>query len=77
MNEETIALAAASVEAACGQTPLMISSVSQQGLKPVLFKVYEHVQKRRAKEEKAREERLKKAAIKRGEIEEETKGWSP
>jgi GTP-binding protein len=77
IDEETIAEAAKSVEAASGQTPLMISSVSQQGLKPVLFAVYSHVQKRREKEALAREERKKQAAIKRGEIEAAPKGWSP
>lgn len=77
IDEETIAAAAKSVEAACGQTPLMISSVSQQGLKPVLFAVYKYVEKRRAEEAVVREERLRKIAIKRGELEEDTKGWSP
>lgn len=76
IDEEAIERAKQSVEAACGQTPLLISSVSQQGLKPVLFAVYQHVEKRRAKEALIREERLRQAAIKRGEIE-ETKGWSP
>jgi len=76
IDAETIDAAKTSVKAACGQTPLLISSVSQQGLRPVLFSVYSHVQTRRAEEEAAREARLRKAAIKRGEIE-ETKGWSP
>ncbi|MGB0906598.1 MAG: GTPase ObgE [Maricaulaceae bacterium] len=76
IDEETIAEAAKSVEAACGQVPLVISSVSQQGLKPVLSGVYQHVQKRRAKEIQAREDRLHREAIARGEAEEVT-GWSP
>ena len=76
IDEATIKQASEAVKAACGQTPLLISSVSQHGLKPVLFQVFEYVQKRRAKEDLIREERLRKAAIKRGEIEEST-GWAP
>lgn len=77
IDEDAISAATASVAAACGQTPLLISSVSQQGLKPVLFSVFNFVQKRRAEEDAAREAKLKQAAIDRGEIEEDTKGWSP
>jgi GTP-binding protein len=64
------------VEAACGQTPLIISSVTNQGLKPVLSAIYQHVQKRRAKEEAAREEKRIAEAVERGEMEKQ-KGWSP
>lgn len=76
MDEETIGRAKDSVEAACGQTPLLISSVSQEGLKPVLFAVFNYVQARRAREDKAREDRLRQEAIARGEII-ETVGWQP
>lgn len=64
------------VEAECGQTPLLISSVANQGLKPVLSAVYQHVQKRRQKEEAKREEKRVAQAVKDGEMEEQ-KGWSP
>ena len=64
------------MEAECGHAPLIISSVTNQGLKPVLFAVYEHVQKRRQKEEAAREAKRVADAVKRGEMQEQ-KGWSP
>ena len=76
LSEEAIAEAATKLEAACGQTPLLISSVSQTGLNPVLSAVYQHVQARREGEKAAADERERQAAIKRGEIE-ETTGWQP
>ena len=77
IGEDAIIAARDAVEKACGQTPLMISSVSQLGLRPVLFEVFSHVKVRRDKAEAAREDKQKREAIARGEIEEETKGWSP
>lgn len=77
VDEDTMNAARDSVEAACGQTPLMISSVSQQGLRPVLFSVFEHVKIRRAKEDAIFEAKRKKLAIARGEEEEELGSWSP
>lgn len=76
MSEEAISEASAAIEKACGQTPLMISSVSQQGLKPVLSAVYSHVEKRRGKEQAEREAREHREAVARGEAEEVT-GWQP
>lgn len=76
LDADTIELARDELEAACGQTPLIISSVAQIGLRPVLSSVYQHVEKRRAAEKAAREERERQAAIARGEIEEVT-GWQP
>ena len=76
LDNDTIELVQSELETECGQTPLLISSVAQQGLNPVLSAVYQHVQARRMKEENARSEALRKAAIKRGEIE-DVKGWSP
>lgn len=76
LSSEAMETAAASIEDACGVTPLMISSVSQSGLKPVLSAVYQHVEKRRMSEQAAADERERQAAIKRGEIEEIT-GWQP
>lgn len=76
MSEEAIVSAKDAIEAACGQTPLLISSVSQQGLKPVLSAVYSHVEKRRAGEQAAREAREHREAVARGEAEEVT-GWQP
>ena len=76
LDKDTIELLQSELETECGQTPLLISSVAQQGLNPVLSAVYQHVQARRMKEENARSEALRKAAIKRGEIE-DVKGWSP
>lgn len=66
----------ADLEAASGQTPMIISSATQQGLKPVLFSVYNHVKTRRQKEEEAREARRVAEAIERGEMKEK-KGWTP
>ena len=60
----------------CGQTPLLISSVAQQGLEPVLFAVFEHVKTRRDKEQTIRDNKIRQAAITRGEIE-DIQGWQP
>jgi len=64
------------IEAESGQAPMIISSVAQQGLRPVLFSIYEHVQIRRQKEDAAREARRVAEAVERGEMEEQ-KGWTP
>jgi GTP-binding protein len=66
----------AEIQAESGQTPMIISSVAQQGLRPVLFSIYEHVQLRRQKEDIAREAKRTAEAIERGEMEEQ-KGWTP
>lgn len=42
----------ADLEAECGQTVFLISSVARQGLKPLLSAVYQHVQERRSEERK-------------------------
>ena len=76
LDKDTIELVQSELKTECGQTPLLISSVAQQGLNPVLSAVFQHVQARRMNEENARSEALRKAAIKRGEIE-DVKGWSP
>ena len=76
LDKDTIELVQSELETECGQTPLLISSVAQQGLNPVLSAVFQHVQARRMNEENARSEAQRKAAIKRGEIE-DVKGWSP
>lgn len=76
LDSEAIDAASKALEEACGQTPLLISSVSQTGLKPVLSAVYQHVDKRRQAEIDEADERKRQAAIKRGEIE-ETTGWQP
>ena len=64
------------LEAACGQRPFPISSVAQQGLKPVLAALYKHVEERRAAEQAQRAEKERQAKIASGEIE-DVKGWSP
>ena len=64
------------IEKECGATVHMISSVANQGLKPVLSAVYQHVQKRRNQEEAARESKRIAKAVAAGEMEEQ-KGWSP
>jgi len=64
------------LEAECGQRPLLISSVTQTGLKPVLSGLYQFVQKRRAKEEAVKLDREKAEAVAKGEIE-EVRGWQP
>ena len=76
IDSDTISAVQAELEAACGQTPMLISSVSQSGLKPVLSAVYQHVAKRRAGEAAQREARIKAEAIAAGELE-ETRGWQP
>ncbi len=64
------------LKAICGQTPLLVSSVTQMGLKPVLSAVYQYVAKRRAAETAQREAVKRAEAIAAGEIE-ETHGWRP
>ncbi|MGJ8564217.1 MAG: GTPase ObgE [Alphaproteobacteria bacterium] len=76
LGSDMIEAASSALSEACGQTPLLISSVSQTGLKPVLSAVYTHVQARRNIEKAATDERIRQAAIKRGEFE-ETTGWQP
>ena len=76
LDGDTIELVQTELEATCGVKPFLISSVANQGLKPVLFQVYEHVKARRNKEEAARAEKERKAAIAKGDIE-ETVGWQP
>lgn len=76
MEPERVAELLDALEEASGQRPFPISSVAQQGLKPVLTALYKHVETRRAGEEavRAEKERLKAVAV--GEIE-DVKGWSP
>lgn len=76
LSSEAIESGQAALAEACGQTPFLISSVSQEGLKPVLSAVYQHVAVRRAAEQAEREARELRAAIDRGEAEEVT-GWQP
>lgn len=64
------------LEAECGQRPLQISSVSQQGLKPLLSAAFQHVKARRDGEEAEKTRKAEREAFKRGEIEEIGK-WSP
>jgi len=64
------------MEAKCGQRPLPMSSVAQQGLTPVLAALYQHVEIRRADEEDERAEKRRLQAVASGEIE-DVKGWSP
>jgi len=76
LDGDTIELVQSELETACGKTPFIISSVANQGLKPVLFEVYQHVKTRRNKEDAAREAKERHAAIAKGELE-ETSGWQP
>jgi GTP-binding protein len=76
MDADQIAELQDALEAASGQRPFPISSVANQGLKPVLAAIYRHVETRRADESDARAEKQRKIAIARGEIEDE-QGWSP
>ncbi len=76
MPADLISEIADNLEAACGQRPFPISSVSQSGLKPVLSAAYQHVEARRNAEEKARELKLKQESLKEGEID-EIGTWSP
>lgn len=50
IDTETIEAAKAELEAQCGQTVFLISSVARQGLKPLLSEVYQHVNRRRLSE---------------------------
>ena len=76
MSAERIAELQDAMEEVCGHRPFPISSVAQQGLKPVLASLYQHVEVRRAGEEAEREEKFRQAQIASGEIE-DVKGWSP
>ena len=49
-DSETLEKAKTELEAACGQTVFLVSSVARQGLKPLLSEVFGHVQSRRATE---------------------------
>jgi len=76
LSEEQIAELQDALEAVCGQRPFPISSVAQQGLKPVLAALYQHVETRRAGEASERAEKERLRAVAEGEIEDVT-GWSP
>lgn len=76
IDGEMIEFIQSELEAVCGQTPMLISSVTQTGLKPVLSMVYQHVAARRGAEKAQREAKKKSEAIAAGEIE-ETNGWNP
>jgi hypothetical protein len=52
---------------------MIISSVANQGLKPILFEAFKHVKKRRESEQKSRENKEK---ILSSEYK-ETVGWQP
>jgi GTP-binding protein len=54
-------------------TVMIISSVANQGLKPILFEAFKHVKKRRESEQKRR---VNKEKILSGEYK-ETVGWQP
>ena len=76
LDETHIEHAMQAVEKVCGQTPLPISSVAGQGLRPVLSAVFQHVSKRRIAENALRkkaEEKLKDPAKHINE----TSGWQP
>lgn len=76
MDGERIKELQDALEAACGHRPFPISSVAQQGLKPVLSALYKHVEVRRAGEAAEREEKERQSQIAAGEIE-DVKGWAP
>ncbi len=76
LDTDLIELVQSELETVCGQKPLIISSVAQQGLNPVLSAVYQHVRARRQKEQALRDDKDRQAAISRGELE-ETQGWQP
>ena len=76
MPEDLISEICDLLEQECGSRPLPISSVAQAGLKPFLSEAYQHVERRRLKEEAERELRLKQEAVERGEID-EIGSWSP
>jgi GTP-binding protein len=50
LDPDTLDAAKAELEAECGKTVFMVSSVARQGLKPLLSTVYQHVETRRAGE---------------------------
>ena len=76
LDADRIAELQDALESACGQRPFPISSVAQQGLKPVLAALYKHVEIRRAGEAEDRAEKERQAQIAAGEIE-NVQGWSP
>jgi len=63
LDDEELAVAKDELEAACGQTVFLISSVARHGLKPLLSSVYQYVDKRRVAE--------------RAPVVDESAGWSP
>jgi len=76
LNSDQIKQLQDDLETACGQRPFPISSVAQQGLKPALSSLYQHVETRREAEEQERLEIERQRKIAAGEIE-NVKGWSP
>ena len=72
LDGDSISAAVEAIEHVSKQTPLPISSVAQQGLKPVLSAVYQHVAQRRGIEQAALE-----AAKNREDGIEETSEWQP
>ncbi|MEP3890121.1 MAG: GTPase ObgE [Hellea sp.] len=76
LDGDTVELVQNELEAACGIKAFTISSVANQGLKPVLSSVYKHVKLRREAEQAVRDEKERVEAIRRGEME-ETVGWQP
>jgi len=76
LDGDTVERVRNALESACGVQPFTISSVANQGLKPVLSAVFKHVETRREAEQAARDEKDRLEAISKGEIE-ETVGWQP
>ena len=76
LNSDQIKQLQDDLETACGQRPFPISSVAQQGLKPALSSLYQHVETRRRAEAQERIEIERQRKIAAGEIE-DVKGWSP
>ena len=76
LNSDQIKQLQDDLETACGQRPFPISSVAQQGLKPALSALYQHVETRREAEAQERLEIERQRKIAAGEIE-NVKGWSP
>lgn len=72
LDKEFIEFVSDELEAASGQRPLPISSVTHTGLNPVLYAVYAHVEKRRTDEKDAIELQKK---IDAGEV--VTTAWQP
>ncbi len=76
LDEAHIQNATQAVAKVCGHTPLPISSVAGQGLRPVLSAVYQHVAKRRMVEAEIRQAAQDKLANPDKDIN-ETSGWQP